>query len=198
MDRSKRYALMSVSEKTGIVELAKGLVELGFSILSTGGTADELKKAGIEVILVETYTGSPEMMDGRLKTLHPMVHGGILARTEDMGVMDTYGMVSIDIVVVNLYPFEATIAKQGCTFEDAIEKIDIGGPTMLRAAAKNHVRVAAVCDPADYSRLLSEMQRYRGVVPGAFRRMLAYKVFKHTAEYDRAINEYLADKLGFR
>lgn len=188
------HALLSVSDKKGIVEFARGLIDLGFSILSTGGTAKTLSDAGIPVTLVETYTGFPEMMDGRLKTLHPKVHGGILGRPQDQAEMQNHDMVEIGLVVVNLYPFKKTILQPGCTFEKAIENIDIGGPTMLRAAAKNHTRVTVVSDPDDYADVLKQL-REGGVGP-VMRLILALKVFEHTADYDRDIAYYLAHAQG--
>ena len=152
VSRQIQTALISVSDKTGVVEFAAGIAALGIEILSTGGTAALLRKNGLEVTDVADYTGHPEMMDGRVKTLHPKIHGGILGRRgSDDAVMAEHGIKPIDLVVVNLYPFSATIAKPGCTFDDAIENIDIGGPTMVRAAAKNHADVAIVVDPADYA-----------------------------------------------
>ena len=153
-------ALISVSDKTGLVEFAKELAAMNVSILSTGGTAELLKKNGIAVTEVADYTGFPEMMDGRVKTLHPKVHGGILARRDMASHMDAiakHGINTIDMVVVNLYPFQQTVAKEDCTLEDAIENIDIGGPAMLRSAAKNYKDVAVVCDPADYADIIAEM-----------------------------------------
>src|SRR3954454_7672896 len=155
-----RRALLSVSDKTGIVDLAKALLTHGVDILSTGGTAQLLKLNGIVVTEVQDYTGFPEMMEGRVKTLHPKVHGGILARRDrpdHVKAMEEHGIPPIDMVVVNLYPFEQTVAKSGCTMDDAIENIDIGGPAMVRAAAKNHAFVAVVTDPADYRSLLEKM-----------------------------------------
>lgn len=185
-------ALMSVSDKTGIVELARALVERGVEILSTGGTAKLLASNGIPVIEVADYTGFPEMMDGRLKTLHPKIHGGLLGRRgEDDGAMAEHAIPPIDLLVVNLYPFEATVAKPGCSLADAIENIDIGGPAMLRAAAKNHAAVTVVTDAADYGRVLNEMRQNSGAVSAQTRFDLAIKVFEHTARYDGAIANYL-------
>ena len=194
MEQSKPHAILSVSDKTGIVEFAHALAELGIGILSTGGTAKALREAGIEVTDVSEYTGFPEMMDGRLKTLHPMVHGGILGRVgTDDDVMQENGMVRIDFVVVNLYPFAATIAKPGCTDEQAIENIDIGGPTMIRAAAKNHARVTVISDPADYDTVLAELRANPDEPATSFllRRALAKKVFDYMSRYDRTIADYL-------
>jgi phosphoribosylaminoimidazolecarboxamide formyltransferase/IMP cyclohydrolase len=187
-------ALLSVSDKTGIVELAQALAARGVHLLSTGGTAKLLAERGIAVQEVSDHTGFPEMMDGRVKTLHPKIHGGILARRDDpahMAAAKENGIGMIDLLVVNLYPFQQTVAKPDCTFEDAIENIDIGGPTMLRAAAKNHRDVAVVVDPADYPRLLQEMEQQGGAVSAPFKLALAKKVFAHTAQYDGAITNYL-------
>jgi len=185
-------ALISVSDKTGVVEMARGLASLGAEILSTGGTAKTLRDAGLAVIDVAAYTGSPEILDGRVKTLHPKIHGGLLGRRgvpAHVAQMQEQGISPIDIVVVNLYPFEATIAKPGCSFADAIENIDIGGPSMLRSAAKNHEDVLVVVDPADYQRVLEALASE--TVPPGLRRELAMKVFQHTARYDAFIASYL-------
>jgi len=192
-----KRALISVSDKTGIVEMAKGLAALGAEILSTGGTAKALREAGVNVTDVAAYTGSPEILDGRVKTLHPKIHGGLLGRRSvpaHVEQMRQHGIGPIDVVVVNLYPFEATIAKQNCPFEEAIENIDIGGPSMLRSAAKNHEDVLVVVDPGDYSRVL-EMLR-GGEVSVPFRRELAMKVFQHTARYDSLIAGYLEKQVA--
>ncbi|KAB2933700.1 MAG: bifunctional phosphoribosylaminoimidazolecarboxamide formyltransferase/IMP cyclohydrolase [Candidatus Contendobacter sp.] len=187
-----RRALFSVSDKTGIVDFARALVERGVEILSTGGTAKLLSGNGVSVIEVADYTGFPEMMDGRLKTLHPKIHGGLLGRRgEDDGAMVEHGIPPIDLLVVNLYPFEATVAKPNCTLADAIENIDIGGPAMLRAAAKNHAAVTVVVDAGDYQRVLAEMRDHAGAVSAATRFDLAVKVFEHTGRYDGAIANYL-------
>jgi phosphoribosylaminoimidazolecarboxamide formyltransferase/IMP cyclohydrolase len=187
-----RRALLSVSDKTGIVDFARALVDLGVEILSTGGTARLLADSGIPVVEVADYTGFPEMMDGRLKTLHPRIHGGLLGRRgEDDAAMMEHGIPPIDLLVVNLYPFEATVAKPNCTLTDAIENIDIGGPAMLRAAAKNHAAVTVVVDAGDYARVLAEMRADNGGVSAATRFDLAVKVFEHTARYDGAIANYL-------
>ena len=190
--RPAKRALLSVSDKTGLVDFAKALVGLGVELLSTGGTAKLLRDAGLPVKDVSDYTGFPEMMDGRVKTLHPKVHGGLLGRrgTDDK-VMAEHGILPIDILVVNLYPFESTVAKPGCTFEDAIENIDVGGPAMLRGAAKNHAAVAVVVDSADYGRVLDEMRAQGGAVGDALRAELAATAFAHTAAYDGAISNYL-------
>ncbi|HVS27070.1 MAG TPA: bifunctional phosphoribosylaminoimidazolecarboxamide formyltransferase/IMP cyclohydrolase [Burkholderiales bacterium] len=189
-----KQALISVSDKTGIVEFAKGLSRFGVILLSTGGTAKLLSQSGVKVTEVGDYTGFPEMLDGRVKTLHPKVHAGILARRDvpgHMQAMSKANIPTIDMVVVNLYPFRETIAKAGCTLEEAIENIDIGGPTLLRAAAKNHQHVAVVTDPADYPKLLAEMQSANGAIGLETRFRLAQKAFSHTAAYDGAISNYL-------
>jgi len=192
MHRVER-ALISVSDKEGVVELASQLAALGVSLLSTGGTAKLLQQAGLAVTEVSDYTGFPEMLDGRVKTLHPKVHGGLLARRdspEHMAAIEAHGIGRIDLLVVNLYPFQQTVARLDCTLEDAIENIDIGGPAMLRAAAKNHSGVAVVVDPKDYRRVLGEIREH-GVVADATRFELARKVFAHTAQYDGAIANWL-------
>ncbi len=189
-----KRALLSVSDKTGLVEFAKELAALGVEILSTGGTAKALRAAGITVVDVSEYTGFPEMMDGRLKTLHPKVHGGLLARRhnpKDMDDIAKHGIKPIDMIVVNLYPFEQTVAKPNVTFEDAIENIDIGGPAMLRAASKNFEDVVVIVDPGDYGVILSELKASKGEVSKGTRLSLAQKVFAHTAKYDSHIAEYL-------
>ena len=186
-------ALVSVSDKAGVVEFSRALAALGVQILSTGGTAKLLEKEGVRVTEVSAHTGFPEMLDGRVKTLHPKIHGGILARRdrrEHMAAIDKAGIAPIDLVAVNLYPFEATVADPDCTLENAVENIDIGGPAMLRAAAKNYGGVAVVVDPADYAKLLEEI-RASGGVAEATRFALAKKVFAHTAGYDGAIANYL-------
>ncbi len=189
-------ALLSVSDKTGIVDFARALAGLGIGLVSTGGTAAALRAAGLEVTDVSSVTGFPEIMDGRVKTLHPLVHGALLGRRDiDAAVMAQHGIRPIDLVVVNLYPFEATVARSGCTREDAIENIDIGGPAMIRAAAKNHAFVAVVVDPADYGPLLDEL-RTGNVLAEATRRRLARKAYAHTASYDAAIWRYLEDREG--
>ena len=190
-------ALLSVSDKTGIVEFAQALAQRGVKLLSTGGTARQLQEAGLAVTEVAAHTGSPEILDGRVKTLHPKIHGGLLARRDSAEHLDTlkeHGIDRIDLLVVNLYPFRETIAKAGCTFEDAIENIDIGGPAMLRAAAKNHGTpaggVAVVIDPSDYTRVLAEIDE-QGAPSYGLRLELAAKVYAHTAAYDGAIASYL-------
>ncbi|MBS0171974.1 MAG: bifunctional phosphoribosylaminoimidazolecarboxamide formyltransferase/IMP cyclohydrolase [Nitrospira sp.] len=185
-------ALISVSDKTGVIDMAKGLAALGAEVLSTGGTAKALRDAGVAVTDVAAYTGSPEILDGRVKTLHPKIHGGLLGRRgvpAHVTQMQQHGIGNIDVVVVNLYPFEATIAKPNCPFEEAIENIDIGGPSMLRSAAKNHEDVLVVVDPTDYARVLDALKA--GAVTPALRRELAMKVFQHTARYDSLIAGYL-------
>ncbi len=189
-----KQALISVSDKSGVLEFARGLNELNVKILSTGGTAKLLADNGIPVTEVADYTGFPEMLDGRVKTLQPKVHAGILARRdlpEHVATLEKHSIPTIDLVVVNLYPFASTIAKPDCSLEDAIENIDIGGPTMVRAAAKNHLHVAIVTDPEDYNSLLAEMQTNGGAVSDATRFDLAKKAFSHTAAYDSAISNYL-------
>ncbi len=187
-----KRALISVSDKNGIAEFAQALHARGIEILSTGGTAALLAGEGIPVIEVSDYTGFPEMMDGRVKTLHPKIHGGILARRgTDEAVMAANGIGPIDLVVVNLYPFEQTVARDDCNLFMAIENIDIGGPTLLRAAAKNHAAVTVVVDSADYAMVLEELRDNDGAVPDATRYALAVKTFEHTARYDGAIANYL-------
>ena len=189
-------ALLSVSDKRGIVEFARALVALGYEIVSTGGTAEALRQGGVAVVPIERVTGFPEMMDGRVKTLHPKVHGGLLARRGHAGderALKEHGITPIDLVAVNLYPFRETVAKPETTFEQAIEHIDIGGPSMLRSAAKNHERVVVVVDPDDYPKIIAAL-RAGSLTPGAspgLRRDLAAKVFAHTAAYDATIVNYL-------
>src|SRR5690349_18303840 len=190
-------ALISVSDKTGIVELAQALHALGVKLISTGGTAKLLADKGLPVTEVAGLTGFPEMLDGRVKTLHPKVHGGLLARRDvpaHMKALADHGIATIDLVVVNLYPFEATVAKPGCSLEDAIENIDIGGPSMIRSAAKNHHDVAVVVDPADYGPVLDEMRRGGGSVSLSTRQRLARRAFQITARYDGAIADYLGSR----
>jgi phosphoribosylaminoimidazolecarboxamide formyltransferase/IMP cyclohydrolase len=185
-----RRALLSVADKQGLEPLAKGLAKLGFEIISTGGTAKALRKAGVAVTEVATITGFPEIMDGRVKTLHPHIHGGLLARRGvDDAVLAEHGIGAIDLLVVNLYPFEATTARPDCTDAEAIENIDVGGPAMLRAAAKNHEHIVVVVDPADYAAVLAAFEE--GSVPAGLRRGLAIKAFSHTSRYDAAISAYL-------
>ncbi|WP_288841861.1 bifunctional phosphoribosylaminoimidazolecarboxamide formyltransferase/IMP cyclohydrolase [uncultured Deefgea sp.] len=187
-------ALISVSDKTGVLAFAQALHQQGVEILSTGGTAKLFADHGLPVIEVADYTGFPEMLDGRVKTLHPKIHGGILGRRDldaHVATMGEHGIGNIDLVCVNLYPFEATIAKPDCSYEDAIENIDIGGPAMVRSAAKNHAHVAIVTDAADYDLLIEEMQANGGALALATRKNLAKKAFSHTAAYDGAISNYL-------
>ncbi|HHC71453.1 MAG TPA: bifunctional phosphoribosylaminoimidazolecarboxamide formyltransferase/IMP cyclohydrolase, partial [Thiotrichales bacterium] len=175
-------ALISVSDKNGIVDFARALAERGVEILSTGGTARLLTDNQIPVVEVSDYTGFPEMMEGRLKTLHPRIHGGLLGRRGiDDEAMREHHIQPIDLVVVNLYPFEETVRRPDCTIQQAIENIDIGGPTMLRAAAKNHAAVTVVVDAADYERVLEEMERNDGAISDALRFALAVKTFEHPA-----------------
>ncbi|QXE90577.1 bifunctional phosphoribosylaminoimidazolecarboxamide formyltransferase/IMP cyclohydrolase [Geomonas subterranea] len=192
-------ALVSVSEKTGVVEFSRTLAGYGVEILSTGGTAKLLREAGIPVKDVSEFTGFPEMLDGRVKTLHPKVHGGILGMRENpahVAKMQEHGIEPIDMVVVNLYPFEATVAKEDCTMEDAIENIDIGGPTMLRSAAKNNRDVTVIVDHVDYQLVLDEMKASGGSVSRETNFRLAVKVYQHTAAYDGAISNWLGARTG--
>ena len=189
-----KRALLSVSDKAGIVDFARTLSGLGVEILSTGGTAKLLAEAGVPVTEVAQYTGFPEMLDGRVKTLHPKVHGGLLARRDlpaHMTALALHGIGTIDLLAVNLYPFQQTVARLDCTLEDAIENIDIGGPAMLRAAAKNHASVTVVVDPSDYEPVLAQLSQHQGV-DHATRFTLATKVYAHTAQYDGAIANYLS------
>jgi len=193
-----KTALISVSDKAGVSEFARGLVELGVTILSSGGTAKHLREAGIEVTDVSDYTGFPEMMDGRVKTLHPKVHGGLLAlrsNPEHMAAAEEHGITLIDLVAVNLYPFEQTVAKPDLAHADAIENIDIGGPSMLRSAAKNYQSVAVICNPERYECVLEEMKQSGGEVGDATRARLALEAFAHTARYDAAIHNYLSGQV---
>lgn len=190
-------ALLSVSDKSGVLEFAQFLHGQGVHLLSTGGTAKLLADNGVPVTEVSDYTGFPEMMDGRVKTLHPKIHGGILARRgQDDAVMAEHGIGRIDLIVVNLYPFEATVSKPGCTFEDAVENIDIGGPTMVRASAKNHAHVTIVTEPGDYDRIQAEMEASAGCITLATRFDLAIKAFEHTARYDGMIANYFGARVG--
>ncbi|MBQ2696386.1 MAG: bifunctional phosphoribosylaminoimidazolecarboxamide formyltransferase/IMP cyclohydrolase [Clostridia bacterium] len=193
-----KRALLSVSDKNGIVDFAKGLIDLGFEIVSTGGTKKALEAAGLAVTGVSEITGFPECLDGRVKTLHPKIHAGILAmrsNPEHMEQLKELGVDTIDVVAINLYPFKETIQKEGVTLEDAIENIDIGGPTMIRAAAKNYQDVAVVVDPADYETVLAEYKA-NGEVSRDTKFYLAYKVFEHTASYDTLISTYLRKTIG--
>ena len=194
----KKRALISVSDKTGVIEFAKQLVELGFEIISTGGTKKAIHEAGIPVIGVSDVTGFPEILDGRVKTLNPLIHGGLLAKFDDpshKAQMDEHSIDPIQIVCVNLYPFQQTIEKPDVTVEDAIENIDIGGPTMLRSAAKNHQYVAVVVDPTDYETVISDLKEVNEV-KFETRRALAAKVFRHTAAYDSIIANYMTELVG--
>jgi phosphoribosylaminoimidazolecarboxamide formyltransferase/IMP cyclohydrolase len=189
---TRNWALISVSDKTGVEAFAQILVDSGMGILSTGGTATVLRDAGIEVTDVSDRTGFPELMEGRLKTLHPKIHGGILGRRGiDEDAMHEHQIEPIDLVVVNLYPFESAVARADCSLADAIENIDIGGPTMLRAAAKNHQFVTVICDPEDYFKVAKQLQS-DGSVTQEYRYELAAKVYGHTARYDSAIAQYLS------
>ncbi|MFZ1444442.1 MAG: bifunctional phosphoribosylaminoimidazolecarboxamide formyltransferase/IMP cyclohydrolase, partial [Candidatus Dechloromonas phosphoritropha] len=189
-----KQALISVSDKRGVLEFAQGLAAQGVNLLSTGGTAKMLREAGLTVTEIGDYTGFPEMLDGRVKTLHPKVHGGILARRdlpEHLATIAEHGIPTIDLVCVNLYPFRETVAKPGVTLADAIENIDIGGPAMVRSAAKNYAAVTIVTNPEDYAPLLNEMKANAGTVKLETRFNLAKKAFVHTARYDSAIANWL-------
>ena len=191
-----RRALISVSDKTGIVSFARSLTELGIEVISTGGTHKLLKEEGIPVLEISNYTGFPEIMDGRVKTLHPKIHGGILSRRDfDSEVMAKQNILPIDLVVVNLYPFESTVANPKCDLSTAIENIDIGGPTMLRAAAKNHKYVSVIVDPSDYQHIIDQLKCGQTQLNGEVRFELAVKTFEHTANYDGAIANYLGKNL---
>ncbi|EAO55736.1 Phosphoribosylaminoimidazolecarboxamide formyltransferase / IMP cyclohydrolase [Bacillus thuringiensis serovar israelensis ATCC 35646] len=194
----KKRALVSVSDKTGVVEFVKGLLEQGIEVISTGGTKKLLEANGLQVIGISEVTGFPEIMDGRVKTLHPNIHGGLLAVRDNethVAQMNELGIQPIDFVVVNLYPFKETIAKPDVTFADAIENIDIGGPTMIRSAAKNHQFVSVIVDPVDYDVVLAELKE-NGEVMDETKRKLAAKVFRHTAAYDALISNYLTEQMG--
>ncbi len=195
-----RLALLSVSDKIGLVDFARALVETyEFTLVSSGGTAQLLKDAGLPVTKVSDYTGSPEILGGRVKTLHPKIHGGILARQDlasDLADLDANGISPFSLVVVNLYPFEQTIVREGVTLAQAIEQIDIGGPTMVRAAAKNHAHLTILCNPAQYGGYLQELSAGNGAVSLAFRQAAALAAFQHTAAYDAAISSYLADQFA--
>lgn len=191
-------ALISVSDKTGVVEFARGLRELGWQVIATGGTMKLLAESGVEVINISDVTGFPEICDGRVKTLHPKVHGGLLARRDDpnhLKALRENGIEFIDMVCVNLYPFRQTIAREGVTMDEAIENIDIGGPSMLRSAAKNYKDVTVVCDPADYDTILAEIRGYGNTTP-RLRLQLSAKAYTHTAEYDAMIATYMREKAG--
>jgi phosphoribosylaminoimidazolecarboxamide formyltransferase/IMP cyclohydrolase len=190
-------ALMSVTDKSGLLEFALFLAKYQVEILSTGGTAKMLRDGGVNVVEVSDYTGFPEMLDGRVKTLHPKIHGGILGRRDLPGHLEQMAaqqIPPIDLVVVNLYQFEKAVAQPGCTLEDAIENIDIGGPTLIRAAAKNYTAVTVVVDPGDYAHLMQEIKLNKGATSLSTRFKLAKKVFQATSAYDRAISHYLEDK----
>jgi len=190
-----RRALISVSDKTGVIELAQALAKRGVELLSTGGTARLLAEQGITVKEVSQHTGFPEIMDGRVKTLHPKIHGGLLGRRGvDESVMALHGIERIDLLVVNLYPFAETVARPACTYSEAIENIDIGGPAMVRAASKNHDAVAVLVDPNDYAALLAELDAHEGATTPALRAWLAAKAFAHTARYDTMVANYLQAK----
>ena len=196
--RRATRALLSVSDKDGLIEFARALAGLGVELVSTGGTRKALADAGIKVIDVSELTGFPEMMDGRVKTLHPKVHGGLLAireNKEHAGAMKAHGIAAIDLLVVNLYPFEATVAK-GAGYDDCIENIDIGGPAMIRAAAKNHADVAVIVEPSDYGALLDELKANNGATTLDLRKKLAAKAYARTAAYDAAISNWFAATLG--
>lgn len=189
-----RRALLSVTDKAGLVEFGKGLQEMGVHLLSTGGTAKALRDGGIAITEVSEHTGFPEMLDGRVKTLHPKIHGGILGirdNADHAGTMEKHGIEPIDMVVVNLYAFAKTVARPGCTLEDAIENIDIGGPTLIRAAAKNNKFVAVVTDPEDYPAILRELRELEGKISRKTSLRLACKAFCTTHEYDGNICDYL-------
>jgi phosphoribosylaminoimidazolecarboxamide formyltransferase / IMP cyclohydrolase len=191
-----RCALLSVSDKTGLVDFARALSQRGVHLLSTGGTFRALADAGIEVQSVESYTGSPEVMNGRVKTLHPRVHGALLARAGiDDADLERLGAQPIDLVAINLYPFEKTLASAGASFSELIENIDIGGPSMLRSAAKNHDRVSVLCDDRDYEHVIREMDANAGEVPLQTRSWLAAKAFAHTAAYDAAIAAWFRESI---
>jgi phosphoribosylaminoimidazolecarboxamide formyltransferase/IMP cyclohydrolase len=193
-----KRVLISLSDKSGAVEFAKELAKFQVEFLSTGGTAKILRDAGVNVTDVSDYTGFPEMMNGRVKTLHPKIHGGLLGlrdNKEHVDTMNRHNIQPIDMVVVNLYPFKETISKPDCTFEDAIENIDIGGPAMLRSAAKNFQSVTVIVDPKDYEVVLSEMKKNNGEVSHKTNLNLAYKVFKTTSDYDRMVSDYLHSKI---
>ncbi len=193
MSSTTKYALISVSDKTGLVDFARQLLDLGFSLLSTGGTRKLLDQAGLAVTGVSEFTGFSEIMDGRVKTLHPRVHGGILGRAQDEAVMQEQDIPPIELVIVNLYPFESVTAVEGCSLEDAIENIDIGGPAMVRAAAKNHTRVSVVVDPCDYAEIADELRTHGSVSTGK-RFELATRAFAHTARYDGLVAAYLSQR----
>ncbi len=190
-----RRALLSVSDKTGLVDFARALAAQGVEIISTGGTARALREAGISIVQIDDFTGFPEILDGRVKTLHPRVHAGLLFRRDDpahVEIMQRHQLAPIDLVAVNLYPFEATVAREGVTYGEAVEQIDIGGPSMIRSAAKNHVSVTVVVSPADYDRVIDEMRANSGATTLELRKRLALEAFTRTAAYDAAISGYFA------
>ncbi|MFI5198264.1 MAG: bifunctional phosphoribosylaminoimidazolecarboxamide formyltransferase/IMP cyclohydrolase, partial [Thermoanaerobaculia bacterium] len=194
-----RLALLSVSDRSGLVEFARSLARLGFGLVSTGGTAQHLSAAGLAVTSVSDLTGFPEVFGGRVKTLHPKIFGGILfdrAAERDRSEAAAHGAPPIDLVVVNLYPFEETVGKENVGFREAIEKIDVGGPSLLRAAAKNHAHVGVVCDPADYPAIASELTKNGGPLGDETRRRLAAKAFRRTAAYDAAIARWFSARTG--
>ena len=193
MPSKRKYALISVSDKTGLVNFAGQLLNHGFSLLSTGGTQKLLADEGLAVTGVSEFTGFSEIMDGRVKTLHPRIHGGILGRDQDRDVMQEQDMPPIDLVIVNLYPFESVTSDENCSFDDAVENIDIGGPAMVRAAAKNHARVSVIVDPNDYPTIAAELSS-QGAVSSGTRYMLATKAFAHTARYDGLVAAYLSQR----
>ncbi len=193
--KTKLFALISVSDKTGVTELASQLIELGYTLLSTGGTRNMLADAGLAVTSVSEHTGFAEIMDGRVKTLHPRIHGGILGRQQDREVMQAIDIPAIDLVIVNLYPFESVTAADDCSLPDAIENIDIGGPAMVRAAAKNHARVTVIVDPSDYTSVAEQLES-SGQVSESMRFTLATKAFAHTARYDGLVAAYLSRRSG--
>jgi phosphoribosylaminoimidazolecarboxamide formyltransferase/IMP cyclohydrolase len=194
--RKIERAIVSVTDKTGVVDFAKSLSKFGVQIFSTGGTARSLREGNVAVTDISQYTGFPEMLDGRVKTLHPKVHGGLLGmrdNPEHVKMMKQHGILNIDMVVVNLYQFEKTVAREGVTLEEAVENIDIGGPTMLRSAAKNYRDVTVLVDPVDYGPVLKEMEETGGATSLKTRFRLAKKVFQLTHQYDGAITRYLAN-----
>ena len=196
IDRPVRRALLSVWDKTGLIELAEGLAKMGIDLVSTGGTARALREAGLDVIEVAEVTGAPEILDGRVKTLHPAVHGGLLARRDldaHMTTLEEHSIQPIDMLVVNLYPFEATI-EAGAAYDEAVEMIDIGGPAMIRAAAKNHAAVTLVTDPGDYREVLEALSTADGRTSPELRKRLAAKAFARTASYDAAIAAWFAEQ----
>ena len=198
MPSKARRALLSTYDRTDLVDFARALVALDIELISTGGTGRALKEAGLPVREVSDITGFPEIMDGRVKTLHPHIHGGLLARRdspEHMATLEKHGIHPIDIVCVNLYPFEETVAQPGCTLADAIENIDIGGPTMLRAAAKNNASIYVLSSPDQYPETLKRLQDDNGHIDAAYGRRLALEVYRKTSAYDAAISAYLADKV---